>query len=75
VEADVAPAKGYARGLLLPGLGKSMQRIAHSVDLPEGEIKRFVSASPWDHGRVQEHLVKGIPRDLPPASAPSSWKM
>lgn len=57
-------AKAYAAGLLLPGLGKSMQRVARSVHLPEGEIKRFVSASPWEYERVQQHLVERVPADL-----------
>jgi SRSO17 transposase len=57
-------AKAYAAGLLLPGLGKSMQRVARSVDLPEGEIKRFVSDSPWEYERVQEHLVENVPGNL-----------
>jgi SRSO17 transposase len=57
-------AKAYAAGLLLPGLGKSMQRLAHSVDLPEGEIKQFATESPWDYGRLQEHLVRSVPSNL-----------
>lgn len=57
-------AKAYAAGLLLPGLGKSMQRVARSVDLPEGEIKRFVSESPWEYERVQQHLVENAPESL-----------
>lgn len=57
-------AKAYTAGLLLPGVGKSMQRLARSVDFPEGEIKRFVSESPWEYGRVQQHLLEKIPEEL-----------
>lgn len=57
-------AKAYAAGLLLPGLGKSMQRVARSVDVPEGEIKRFVTQSPWEYERVQQHLVENAPESL-----------
>lgn len=57
-------AKAYASGLLLPGAGKSMQRIARSVDVPEGEIKRFVTESPWEYERVQQHLVENVPEGL-----------
>jgi SRSO17 transposase len=41
-----------------------MQRVARSVDVPEGEIKRFVSASPWEHERVQRHIVERVPEPL-----------
>jgi SRSO17 transposase len=41
-----------------------MQRVARSVDLPEGEVKRFVSESPWEHERVQQHLVERAPEAL-----------
>lgn len=57
-------AKGYATGLLLPGPGKSMQRVARSLGVPEGEIKRFVSESPWEHERVQRHVVERVPEPL-----------
>ena len=57
-------AKAYAAGLLLPGLGKSMQRVARSVNVPEGEIKRFVSESPWEYERVQQHIVASVPESL-----------
>ena len=57
-------AKAYTAGLLLPGSGKSMQRVARSVDAPEGEIKRFVTQSPWEYERVQQHLVESVPESL-----------
>lgn len=57
-------AKAYTAGLLLPGVGKSMQRVARSVGVPEGEIKRFVSESPWDYERAQQHLIESVPAPL-----------
>lgn len=57
-------AKAYAEGLLLPGAGKSMQRVARSVGVAEDEIKRFVTQSPWEYETVQTHLVENVPDSL-----------
>lgn len=48
----------------MPGTGKSMQRVARSMDVPEGEIKRFVSESPWEYDRVQRHVIERVPEGL-----------
>ncbi len=54
-------AHHYLDGLLLPGSGKNMDRLARGVDVPVGEIERFVRESPWEAHALQTHLMTRVP--------------
>ncbi len=54
----------YFDGLLLPGSGKNMDRIARGMDVPIGQVERFVRESPWSGKGLQAHLVAHIPDSI-----------
>lgn len=69
----------YFDGLLLPASGKNMDRIARGVDVPIGQIERFVRESPGDPTCVDSsskpHGCTSTPAPTAtwPRSSTASW--
>lgn len=54
-------ANHYLDGLTAQGRGKTMQRMAFGVSIPEDQLERFVRESPWDYAKVQAWLKTSLP--------------